>query len=202
MAQQLINIGTVAGDGSGEPIHDAFDKINDNFTELYAGAGGGSSKPLISFRPMDNEPPTTNYATLDLRNNRPVLDFDATTQETAVFFGFMPTGYGGGNLIVSVYVALTSATTGTVGFDTAIERINASGLDIDSDSFATDQTLTATTVPGTSGQILKLAVTITAGANTDSLAAGEAFRLRIRRDVANDTATGDAEVLGVTLEEA
>jgi hypothetical protein len=35
----------------------------------------------------------------------------------------------------------------------------------------------------------------------DSLAAGEAFRLRIRRDVANDNAAGDAELLSVTMRE-
>jgi hypothetical protein len=151
---------------------------------------------------MDNEPPATNYATLDLRNGHPTLDFDPTTQETAIFSGVMGTGYGGGNLIVAVYVALTSATSGTVGFDVAIERIDASNLDIDADSFASAQTITATTVPGTSGQILKLSVTITAGANTDNLAAGEAFRLRVRRDVANDNAAGDAEVIRVTVEEA
>lgn len=38
MAQQLINIGTSANDGTGEAIaRPLFDKINDNFGELYAG---------------------------------------------------------------------------------------------------------------------------------------------------------------------
>jgi hypothetical protein len=36
MAQQIINIGTTANDGSGSTLRDAFDMINDNFTELYA----------------------------------------------------------------------------------------------------------------------------------------------------------------------
>lgn len=36
MAKQTINIGTTANDGTGDPIRDAFDKANDNFTELYA----------------------------------------------------------------------------------------------------------------------------------------------------------------------
>ena len=40
MAQQTINIGTVANDGTGDPLRTAFDKSNDNFTELYNGAGG------------------------------------------------------------------------------------------------------------------------------------------------------------------
>jgi hypothetical protein len=39
MAQQTINIGTVANDGTGDPLRTAFDKTNDNFTEVYAGLG-------------------------------------------------------------------------------------------------------------------------------------------------------------------
>lgn len=36
MAKQTINIGTVANDGNGDTVRDAFDKVNDNFTEVYA----------------------------------------------------------------------------------------------------------------------------------------------------------------------
>lgn len=39
MAKQLVNIGTTANDGTGDPIRDAFDKVNDNFTELYQALG-------------------------------------------------------------------------------------------------------------------------------------------------------------------
>jgi len=35
MAQQSINIGSSANDGTGDPLRTAFDKINDNFDELY-----------------------------------------------------------------------------------------------------------------------------------------------------------------------
>lgn len=37
MAQQLVTVGNVAGDGTGDQLRDAFTKINDNFTELYSG---------------------------------------------------------------------------------------------------------------------------------------------------------------------
>jgi len=40
MAKQTINIGTSANDGTGDSLRSAFDKSNDNFTELYNGAGG------------------------------------------------------------------------------------------------------------------------------------------------------------------
>ena len=35
MAKQTINIGSSANDGTGDPLRTAFDKINDNFDELY-----------------------------------------------------------------------------------------------------------------------------------------------------------------------
>ena len=36
MAKQTINIGTTANDGNGDQLRTAFDKVNDNFDELYA----------------------------------------------------------------------------------------------------------------------------------------------------------------------
>ena len=35
MAKQTINIGTTANDGTGDPLRTAFDKVNDNFNEVY-----------------------------------------------------------------------------------------------------------------------------------------------------------------------
>lgn len=35
MSKQTIGIGTTANDGTGDPLRTAFDKTNDNFTELY-----------------------------------------------------------------------------------------------------------------------------------------------------------------------
>ena len=36
MAQQTIGVGTVANDNTGDPIRDAFVKVNANFDEVYA----------------------------------------------------------------------------------------------------------------------------------------------------------------------
>ena len=36
MAQKIVNIGTSANKGNGDPIRTAFDKINQNFTEVYS----------------------------------------------------------------------------------------------------------------------------------------------------------------------
>ena len=40
MAKQTIAIGTTANDGTGTLLRDAFDMINDNFTELYTDDAG------------------------------------------------------------------------------------------------------------------------------------------------------------------
>lgn len=41
MAQETINIGTSPNDGTGDPLRNAFNKANLNFSELYGGAGVG-----------------------------------------------------------------------------------------------------------------------------------------------------------------
>ncbi len=46
MAYQSINIGSAANDGTGDPLRTAFDKINDNFTEIYTELGGTSLSSL------------------------------------------------------------------------------------------------------------------------------------------------------------
>ena len=156
---------------------------------------------VMLFYPQDNEPPTANFATLDTRNGHPVLDFDDTTAEAAIFTGILPTGYTGTGIKVDVAYSMTSAITGTCGWTVEIERIGDSQQDVDSDSFATAQTITAVTVPGTSGFVDVVSVNISNGANMDSVAAGEQYRCRIKRDVASDNATGDAELHWVRIVE-
>ena len=43
MAKQAIGIGTTANDGTGDPLRTAMDKTNDNFNEVYALFGDGST---------------------------------------------------------------------------------------------------------------------------------------------------------------
>ena len=46
MARQIINIGTIENDGTGDKLRDAMDKINDNFSEVYTELGGDSLSNL------------------------------------------------------------------------------------------------------------------------------------------------------------
>lgn len=160
-----------------------------------------SGDTLIVFTPLHNEPPSSNPATLDSRNQHPVLDFDDTTNESAVFTGVMPRNYGGNGVTVYLHYAMSSATANTVDWDVAFERIGDQQQDIDSDSFAAVNSVDDTTVPATSGNVDIVNVTFTDGADMDSVAAGEAFRLKVTRDAASDDAAGDAELLAVEIKE-
>lgn len=160
-----------------------------------------SGDTLIIFTPLSNEPPSSNYATLGLRNLHPILQFDTTTQEAAIWTGICPRSYSGGGITVYVHWDAATATSGTIGWDVAFEYMSDGSTDMDSDSFASAQTIVAATVPGTSGIITITNVAISNGANIDNLAVGGSFRIRVRRDVSNDTATGDANLYAVELKE-
>jgi hypothetical protein len=159
-----------------------------------------SGNTLVIFHPFDSEPPATGYASLGLRNRHPVLNFDDTVQKAAVFGNVMPQNYSGGGVTVYLHWC-AAAITGTVGWEVSFERIGDSQQDVDSDGFATAKTVTATTVPGTSGHVDITNVTFADGADMDSVAVGEAFRLKVARDVANDTAVGDAQLIAVEIKE-
>ena len=96
---------------------------------------------------------------------------------------------------------MTSAEADTVDWDAAFERIGDQQLDIDGDSFAAVQSVDNTTVPGTAGLVDIVSIAFADGAEMDSVAVGEGFRLSIQRDAANDDAAGDAELVFVELKE-
>lgn len=161
-----------------------------------------SGDTLLVFPAQANEPPSASYATFDTRNGHPVLDFDAAANEVAIFTGVMPQHYAGGGVDVILHVAFSSATTGDSDWDVEWELIGVGDQDLDSDGFAAANSTDNTTVPGTSGHVQQITVSFTDGADMDSVLVGDLFRLRVTRDAASDTATGDAELLAVELREA
>ena len=157
---------------------------------------------LLIFTALANEPPAAAYATVDTRNAHLVLDFDAGASESAVFSGVMPRNYAGGGITLSLHWMASSATANDVRWDAAFERIAANDLDTDADSFAAVQSATGT-ANGTSGKVTVTTIGFTDGAQMDSVAAGESFRLKITRDHdhADDDMTGDAELIAVEMRE-
>jgi hypothetical protein len=160
-----------------------------------------TGQTLLEWDPRSNEPPASAFSTLDLRNNQPVLDHAAGSDESCVFSAVMPQQYDGNG--VEVYVHWTAnATTGNCKWDGAFER-QGEVQDVDSDSFATAQTVTDTT-QSTNGIIKISQIDFTDGAQMDSIAAGEKFRFKLTRDAnaAGDTLAQDAEVHKIEIREA
>lgn len=162
--------------------------------------GGGGSKTYERFTPLNNQPPATNFATIDTRNSIMVLDFaDSSADESAIFVGVIPEGASlGSGLKVRIIWMATSATSGSVRWGAQFMNLNT---DLDSDSFDT-ATEGNGTANGTNGIPTTTELTVT---NIDSLTAGDFFRLKIYReqsDTVNDTMTGDAELIAVEVRSA
>jgi hypothetical protein len=160
--------------------------------------GGGGTKTYAVFNALDNQPPATNFATLDTRNSIALLDFDDATDEDAIFLGVIPeAAVLGSGLKIRIIWTATTATSGACVWDASLERMTT---DIDTDSFDTAASVTTTT-NGTSGVPNYSEITLT---TIDSVTAGDGFRLKINRDANNgsDTMTGDAELIAVEIRSA
>ena len=164
-----------------------------------------STDTLVTFTPLNNEPPAATFATFDTRNSVPVLDFDDTTDESAVFGGFLPDSYAGGGLTVTLVWMATSATTGGVSWDVSVEAHADDAFDIDADGFAAANNSGSATTASATGEQQYTDITFTDGADMDSLVANQSFRLKVTRDANGTTATddmaGDAELLRVIIKE-
>lgn len=151
--------------------------------------------------PYSAEFPATNFPQLLLSNRRPVLAYDAATDETAYWTFVAPQGLTGTITLVISY-AMASATANAVGFQAQLEAITpGDATDTDATtSFDTVNNSASTTVPGTAGYMDDISITMT---NADSIAAGDLVRLSLNRDAdgsaITDTATGDAYVFAVEL---
>lgn len=159
-----------------------------------------SGDTLLIFTPQCNEFGAANFARLDTRNLHPVLDF--ALNELGLFSDVMPRHYGGGGVAIYLHYAMTSAVANDIKLETYFERIGDQQQDIDSDGFAAAQNTGDITVPGTSGNVDIITSTHTNGAQMDSIAVGEGFRLQVKRvAVAGTDAMGDLELLFIEIKE-
>ena len=163
-----------------------------------------SGDTILIFEPKNNDPPAASFATFDTRNAHPVLDFDGSADEEAVFPFILPRHYAGGGITAYIHFMMTSATSGTVRLQAAFERGADGGDDLDADSFAAFQS-NGEAVPGTSGQVGIIAITFTDGAQIDSIVVGDGGRFKVRRDAdgtsGTDDVTTDLELWRIELKE-
>ena len=157
---------------------------------------------LIDFFPQCNEPPLTSAATPNTRNGHPVLDFDAATDEAALFTGFMPWHYGGNGITTYAVVSFLSDTntSHTAQLEISFERIGEGEQDLDVDGFSAAKDLTVT-VPATSGLTEVANVHFSDGAEIDNIAPGELFRVQVKCDTSDSSFLGDVELLRLVLQE-
>lgn len=190
---------TLLINGSQGSSNQVLSSTGSGITWATASSGGGT-KTYEVFTPLHNQPPASNYATVDTRNSIMVLEFDAATDESAVFVGVIPEAASlGSGLKIRIHWMADTATSGTCRWGVQIERMNT---DEDSDSFDTAATAGSTT-NGTSGIITTTEITIT---TIDSVAAGEPYRLKVFRDAdgtsGTDDMTGDAQLVAVEVRSA
>ena len=162
-----------------------------------SGGGSGGTKTYTVFTPNQNQPPATDFATLDTRNSILVLDFDDGDTESAIFVGVIPEAASlGSGLKIRLHWAAIE-TSGDCVWDVSLERMNT---DLDTDSFDTIASATAAT-NGTSGVLTVTEITLT---TIDSVTAGDGYRLKVTRNGTNvsDTMSDDAELVLVEVRSA
>ena len=154
-------------------------------------------------------PPGTLYATQDVRvggstpaESAEIFDFDAATIEYMDFLCRLGEAYAAGGLTFSICWMASSATTGVTRWGIAIRRLVDDAEDIDGSHTYDFNDVDATTASATGEQAYDT-IAFTDGADMDSWAAGEFAIVRVRRNAshANDTMTGDAELISISGKE-
>jgi hypothetical protein len=150
-------------------------------------------------------PPGTVYATLDARvggstpaESVTVWDFDASTIEYLDFLCRLR-GYDGGGLTFTITWMASSATSGVCRWGIAIRALPDDAEDVDA-AHTYDFNDVDATPASASGEVAYDTITFTNGADMDSWADGELAIVRVRRNAshANDTMSGDAELLSIS----
>lgn len=190
---------------SGTPSTSTFLRGDMTWGTPAGGGGGSGTKTYAAFTPLDNQPPTSAFATLDTRTaGVGVLDFDSTALESAIFVGCLPEAAvtTSGLKVRLAWTADTVTNTDAVVWAIQWQRIDTS-TDLDTDAFSNTVTATAA-ASGTAGVPVITEITITGTANLDSIVAGDFYRIKISRDGTNasDALTNDACLVGVEIRDA
>jgi len=158
-----------------------------------------SGDSLLTFTPLDNRPPASNFATLDTRGDFVILDFDDAIDEAGQFYAIVPSHYSGGNLVAAVTWTSSSAITGNALLRVEATRL-ASGANLDVPPAVGDSESITMAAPATNGNLV---VSETAPLTVSSLAAGDILLVvltRLATDV-SDTLIGDVELFTVEIRE-
>jgi len=167
-----------------------------------------SGDTIFILEPSGHVPPATLYATLDTISDAStplgaieVLDFDATTAEFADWFETIPSHYAGGGFTISWKGGTDNTSVGTLELEVRMVVIADATIltgDLGLDA-ATAATITDTP-PATPINKMNQSTTATLShANAGSPAVGNRVGIRVKRDTATDTNTGDLQLLEVLI---
>ena len=134
MAQQSINIGSSANDGTGDPLRTAFDKINDNFTELYGSTAEANDLIEDSTPQLGGDLDVNGRRITSARSNEDII--------------LLPNGTGG-----VVASAIRIAGTTISSDDSSIININE-GLVVDGTASVSGAATLSSTLAVTAGATL------------------------------------------------
>ena len=166
---------------------------------------------LLLVTALNNEPPDDDFATLDFilgtsadepDDLSPVLDFDPTTNEHAVFTFTLPSSYGGNGIRVALFWT-SEGINDNVKWDVAFKR-QAVFDNVATRQYAAVQS-DVDNMSSTARNMRVASINFTDGAQIDSLDVGDLFKIRVTRDaedVLDTLNSNDAELLAVELIEA
>ena len=141
MAKQTVNIGVSANDNTGDPLRSAFDKLNDNFDEVYAAGPVGTNLQISSNTVASTN--TNGNVVLDpagtgsVKVEGPMIANGVVTINSTVTGNLVPTTAGTYNLGSSaapykeLYVSGSSLHLGNLVLkevDTMVEIFRADGV--------------------------------------------------------------------------
>lgn len=149
----------------------------------------------LILKPEDAAFPTANFPQLvkNAGTNQVdfTLDFDQTTSEAAYWTAAIPTGVTFTTATIYLFSRQAAAVVGTLGWTiTTLTRADGEAWD----TAGASDTVIASTVKGTAGQILVQSKALT----TTGWAAGELLLIKIARDIA-DTVAEDGKLICAVL---
>jgi hypothetical protein len=128
--------------------------------------------------------------------DRFVVTFGASVVQNLIWnVPIVPTTYQNGDLYIDIRCAMATATTGSVKIQVSVEA--STDIGVDETSFDTANLVTDS-VPDTAGEVFVVTIPLT---NKDSVAVGDALRLKVERVLSGATATGTLYVLGAIFYE-
>lgn len=195
MSKQLINIGTLPNDNTGDPIRDGGDKINDNFNEIYGAIGDGSTLSIDVSNPVNGEALIYNSSTGKFESNSigAVLSTLTITDDSSSSIGIDLTT---DQLDVTGGLGIVSSVTGTqlkLDIDQSIV-ITQTGTETLSNKTLDGLSNTFTNIPNSALVNSELTI-MDSTSTTDTVALGETLHITgsnaITTSIANNVLTID-----------